>query len=126
MGSPVFSLLTKRCLLYSLKTETEPVRARLAAFLEDLISLGVDGFRIDAAKRTSLSFLRSSRKRLMTSCLDMPTTDIRNILDRLSKSVYVTQEATYAPGEQVLPSEYLINGVLLVVLDHRHSLTILL
>ncbi|TFK98239.1 glycoside hydrolase family 13 protein [Pterulicium gracile] len=85
---------TQNCELHGLadlKTETEPVRARLAAFLEDLISLGVDGFRIDAAKH-------------------MPTTDIRNILDRLSKSVYVTQEATYAPGEQVLPSEYLING----------------
>lgn len=40
----------------------------------------------------------------------MPAGDIRNILDRLSKSVYITQEATYSPGEQVLPSEYLING----------------
>ncbi|TFL00391.1 glycoside hydrolase [Pterulicium gracile] len=87
---------TQNCELHGLadlKTETEPVRARLAAFLEDLISLGVDGFRIDAAKH-------------------MPAGDIRNILDRLSKSVYITQEATYSPGEQVLPSEYLINGYL--------------
>lgn len=37
--------------LHSLATETETVRAKLAAFGNDLMSLGVDGLRLDAAKR---------------------------------------------------------------------------
>lgn len=39
--------------LDSLATGTEYVRGKLAAYANDLISLGVDGFRLDAAKRTS-------------------------------------------------------------------------
>ncbi len=35
----------------SLATETEYVRSRLAAYGNDLLSLGFDGFRLDAAKR---------------------------------------------------------------------------
>lgn len=35
---------------HSLATETELVRATLAAYANDLISLGVDGLRLDAAK----------------------------------------------------------------------------
>jgi glycosidase len=35
----------------SLATDTEYVRARLATYANDLISLGVVGFRLDAAKR---------------------------------------------------------------------------
>ena len=41
----------------SLATETEYVRARLAAYTNDLISLGVDGLRLDAAKRMSPSVI---------------------------------------------------------------------
>ena len=37
----------------SLATETEYVRSRLAQYGNDLISLGVDGLRVDAAKRQS-------------------------------------------------------------------------
>lgn len=37
---------------HSLATDTEYVRSRLAQYANDLISLGVDGFRLDAAKRT--------------------------------------------------------------------------
>lgn len=37
--------------LRSLATETEYVRGKLAAHANDLISLGVEAFRIDAAKR---------------------------------------------------------------------------
>ena len=40
--------------IFSLATETEHVRARLAQYGNDLISLGVDGLRLDAAKRTLL------------------------------------------------------------------------
>ena len=36
---------------HSLATETDYVRERLAGFGNDLLSLGADGFRIDAAKR---------------------------------------------------------------------------
>ena len=42
-----------RQLEYSLATEKEHVRARLAEYGNDLLSLGVDGFRLDAAKRKS-------------------------------------------------------------------------
>jgi glycosidase len=38
--------------LCSLATDTEFVRSRLAEYANDLLSLGVDGFRLDAAKRT--------------------------------------------------------------------------
>ena len=34
----------------SLATDTEYVRSRLAKYANDLLSLGVDGFRLDAAK----------------------------------------------------------------------------
>lgn len=36
---------------HSLATETDYVRGTLAAYGNDLVSLGVDGFRLDAAKR---------------------------------------------------------------------------
>jgi glycosidase len=36
----------------SLATETEYVRQRLAEYANDLLSLGVDGLRLDASKRT--------------------------------------------------------------------------
>jgi glycosidase len=49
---PNFSLDT---LHTSLATETEYVREELAAYANDLISLGVDGLRLDAAKRMSPS-----------------------------------------------------------------------
>ena len=35
----------------SLATEAEYVRGRLATYVNDLLSLGVDGLRLDAAKR---------------------------------------------------------------------------
>lgn len=46
--------LFHRCLTHranSLATETEYVRGRLAQYGNDLLSLGVDGMRLDAAKR---------------------------------------------------------------------------
>ncbi|KAG8974314.1 hypothetical protein FRC05_007620 [Tulasnella sp. 425] len=60
--------------LADLDTETEYVRGRLATYGNDLISLGADGLRLDAAKH-------------------IPAPDIANILSRLSKTVYITQEA---------------------------------
>ena len=36
--------------LSDLRTESSYVRGKLAGYLNDLLSLGVDGFRLDAAK----------------------------------------------------------------------------
>ncbi|KAG8789488.1 hypothetical protein FRC20_003833 [Serendipita sp. 405] len=77
--------------LADLATETEYVRARLATYLSDLKSLGVDGFRLDAAKHIAAS-------------------DIANILSRVSSVGYITQEVIYGSGEAVQPTEYVGNG----------------
>ncbi|MET7615372.1 carbohydrate-binding module family 20 domain-containing protein [Streptomyces sp. NPDC005408] len=78
--------------LADLDTGEDYVRGRIAAYLNDLLTLGVDGFRIDAAKH-------------------MPAADLANIKSRLSNpGVYWKQEAIYGAGEAVSPSEYLGNG----------------
>ncbi|WP_418956701.1 carbohydrate-binding module family 20 domain-containing protein [Streptomyces tritici] len=78
--------------LPDLDTGEDWVRGRIAAYLNDLLSLGVDGFRIDAAKH-------------------MPAADLANIKSRLTNpSVYWKQEAIHGAGEAVSPSEYLGNG----------------
>ncbi|KAI0031022.1 glycoside hydrolase family 13 protein [Vararia minispora EC-137] len=73
--------------LADLATDTEYVRWRLAEFGNDLISLGVDGFRIDAAKHIAV-------------------VDLANITSRLSKQLYFTQEVVYGAGQPVQPSMY--------------------
>lgn len=88
--------------LADLATETEYVRARLATYLNDLVSLGVDGFRLDAAKH-------------------MAASDIGNILSRVSSVSYVSQEVIYGSGEPVQPSEYVGNGA---VQEFRYTSTI--
>nr|WP_030364585.1 alpha-amylase family protein [Streptomyces roseoverticillatus] len=78
--------------LADLDTGEEPVRARLAQYLNDLLSLGADGFRIDAAKH-------------------IPAADLAAIKARLSRSgVYWKQETIYGAGEAVQPEEYLGTG----------------
>ncbi|MFF3320305.1 carbohydrate-binding module family 20 domain-containing protein [Streptomyces sp. NPDC003035] len=78
--------------LPDLDTGEDWVRGRIAAYMNDLLSLGVDGFRIDAAKH-------------------MPAADLANIKSRLGDpGVYWKQEAIYGAGEAVSPSEYLGNG----------------
>ncbi|MET3987211.1 carbohydrate-binding module family 20 domain-containing protein [Streptomyces sp. PvR034] len=78
--------------LADLDTGEDYVRGRIAGYLNDLLSLGVDGFRIDAAKH-------------------MPAADLANIKSRLTKpNAYWKQEAIYGAGEAVQPSEYLGNG----------------
>ncbi|RDB27268.1 Alpha-amylase [Hypsizygus marmoreus] len=77
--------------LADLATDTEYVRGRLAQYANDLISLGVDGLRLDAAKHMSAG-------------------DISNILGRLSARPYITQEVVWGSGGQVQPSEYTANG----------------
>ncbi|MEV8531264.1 carbohydrate-binding module family 20 domain-containing protein [Streptomyces sp. NPDC051211] len=78
--------------LADLDTGEEYVRARIAGYLNDLSSLGVDGFRIDAAKH-------------------MPAGDLANIKSRLTNpNAYWKQEAIFGAGEAVSPSEYLGTG----------------
>ncbi|TRM56873.1 glycoside hydrolase superfamily [Schizophyllum amplum] len=77
--------------LADLATDTEYVRGRLAEYGNDLLSLGVDGFRLDAAKHIA-------------------TDDIANILSRLNSTPYITQEVIYGDGEPITPSEYTQNG----------------
>ncbi|MEV8626538.1 carbohydrate-binding module family 20 domain-containing protein [Streptomyces sp. NPDC051079] len=78
--------------LPDLDTGEDWVRGKIAGYLNDLLSLGVDGFRVDAAKH-------------------MPAADLANIKSRLTNpSVYWKQEAIYGAGEAVSPSEYLGNG----------------
>ncbi len=77
--------------LADLNTGAEYVRGKLAAYLNDLLALGVDGFRMDASKH-------------------MPAADIANIRGRLSRSVYMVQEVIYGAGEPITPTEYTGNG----------------
>lgn len=78
--------------LADLDTGEDYVRGKIAGYLNDLLSLGVDGFRIDAAKH-------------------MPAGDLANIKSRLSNSgVYWKQEAIYGAGEAVSPDEYAGTG----------------
>lgn len=73
--------------LNDLKTEDDYVRTKITAYLADLQSLGVAGFRIDAAKH-------------------MPPADISNIVGRLAGNPYVYQEVIYGAGEPVHPFQY--------------------
>ncbi|MGY4904208.1 carbohydrate-binding module family 20 domain-containing protein [Streptomyces sp. 900116325] len=74
--------------LADLDTGEDYVRGRIAGYLNDLRSLGVDGFRVDAAKH-------------------MPASDLANIKSRLTDpGVYWKQEAIYGAGEAVSPDEY--------------------
>lgn len=77
--------------LADLATGTGYVRDRLAAYLNDLLSLGVDGFRLDASKH-------------------MPAADIGALRSRLSRPAYLVQEVIHGAGEPIQPDEYVGNG----------------
>ncbi|MEM9055960.1 MAG: alpha-amylase family glycosyl hydrolase [Pseudomonadota bacterium] len=66
-------------------------RATLIAYLQGLIDLGVDGFRVDAAKHIA-------------------STDLEALLGALSGAPYVTQEVIDSASEDVRFYEYLVNG----------------
>lgn len=80
--------------LADLNSETDYVRTKLAGYLNDLLSLGVDGFRLDASKH-------------------MNPADINAVEAKLSKVTYVYQEVIYGAGEPVQPGQYEGNGDLL-------------
>jgi len=77
--------------LADLATESEHVRSTLAAYINDLISLGVVGLRLDAAKH-------------------IPVGDIANILSRATQSLLITQEVIWGDGEPIQPIQYVGNG----------------
>ncbi|WP_019818794.1 alpha-amylase [Saccharomonospora saliphila] len=85
--------------LADLDTGAEYVRDRIGDYLNDLLALGVDGFRVDAAKH-------------------MAAEDVGAIVSRLSEPAYVYQEVLYGAGEPVTPDEYLSNGD---VYDQRYA-----
>lgn len=78
--------------LADLATSEEHVRERLAAYLDDLVSLGVGGFRIDAAKH-------------------MPPEDIAAITAGLPEDVVIMQEVIRGPGEPITPEQYVGAGL---------------
>ena len=73
--------------LVDLKTESDYVRQRIADYLQDLMSIGVTGFRIDAAKH-------------------MPAADIAAIVTKLSGNPKIFSEVIEAAGEPVRANEY--------------------
>ncbi|RKK89108.1 Alpha-amylase [Fusarium oxysporum] len=78
--------------LADLDTHEEYPRRAISGYMNDLLSLGVDGFRIDAAKH-------------------MAAGDLANIKSRLANpSAYWKQEVIYGAGEAVHPTEYIGNG----------------
>ncbi|MBH5338327.1 alpha amylase C-terminal domain-containing protein [Streptomyces pactum] len=78
--------------LPDLDTGEEYVRGRIAGYMNDLLSLGVDGFRIDAAKHMAVDDLKAIRSRLS------------------NPNAYIKQETLHGEGEDVSPGEYLAVG----------------
>ncbi|MEU9126667.1 carbohydrate-binding module family 20 domain-containing protein [Kitasatospora sp. NPDC048540] len=78
--------------LSDLNTGSSYVQQTIANYLSDLLSLGVDGFRIDAAKHIA-------------------ATDLAAIKARMSNpNAYWVQEVIYGAGEPIQPSEYTGTG----------------
>ncbi|MFE9307047.1 alpha-amylase family protein [Streptomyces sp. NPDC006706] len=78
--------------LADLRTGSDYVRQTIAGYMNDLLSLGVDGFRVDAAKH-------------------IPAADLANIKSRLKNpSAYWKQEVIHGAGEPIQPTEYTGTG----------------
>ncbi|NYE19215.1 alpha-amylase [Microbacterium immunditiarum] len=73
--------------LADLDTSSETVRGTIVAYLEDLLSLGVAGFRIDAAKH-------------------MTAEDVEAIVGALPEDTRIVSEVIRGGGEPIVPEEY--------------------
>ncbi|MGA5302798.1 carbohydrate-binding module family 20 domain-containing protein [Nucisporomicrobium flavum] len=73
--------------LSDLKTESSYVRGKLTAYLDDLVSLGVDGFRVDAAKH-------------------LPAADLAAVVDPVTGDPYVFSEVIEGGSGEPAPEEY--------------------
>ena len=82
--------------LADLDTGSSKVQGLIAAYLNDLLSLGVTGFRIDASKHIDASELK----------VILGKTNDRTTGDR----PYIYQEVIEGAGEPITPSEYFQNG----------------
>ncbi|MGH3375197.1 MAG: carbohydrate-binding module family 20 domain-containing protein [Actinoallomurus sp.] len=80
--------------LSDLRTESDYVRGKIAGYLNDLLSIGVDGFRVDAAKH-------------------LGETDMKGIEDKLSKSAYIYQEVMPGSPGEISPPAFEPSGDLL-------------
>ncbi|SEG10489.1 alpha-amylase [Thermomonospora echinospora] len=91
--------------LADLKTESSYVRTRIAKYLKDLASLGVDGFRLDAAKHIPagdlLAIVNEMRSQISNDP-GFPANGVRN--------PYVYQEVLFGAGEPIHPNEYQGSG----------------
>lgn len=78
--------------LADLDTGSDYVRSTIAAYMNHLISMGVDGFRIDAAKHIAATDLAAIKAKLT------------------NPNIYWAQEVIYGSGEAIQPSEYVNTG----------------
>lgn len=78
--------------LQDLRTSSDYVQDKIAGYMNDLIGMGVSGFRIDAAKH-------------------IPAADLEAIKAKLTDpNIYWVHEVIGAQGEPIQPSEYLGSG----------------
>ena len=73
--------------LSDLATESSYVRSKIVGYLNDLIGLGVDGFRVDAAKH-------------------VPAGDLQAIYAQLGGVPYIFQETIEGGSGEISPTEY--------------------
>jgi alpha-amylase len=84
--------------LSDLKTQSSTVRAKIAAYLNDLIGLGVDGFRVDAAKHIAQSDFAAIKGLLNTTTAE-------------GRTPYVAQEIfTGSTNSELQPAAFTANG----------------
>lgn len=79
--------------LSDLDTGSEKVQQQIFSYLQDLLSLGVAGFRTDAAKHISAA-------------------DLEQIISKLPKDTRIMHEVIRGAGEDVQPEEYQATGQL--------------
>jgi len=89
--------------LADLDTGKPAVQAKIAAYLNDLLGLGVAGFRMDAAKHMSVE-------------------DISAIVAQLDRPAHIYQEVIDRGGEPVNAHDYLPNGL---VSEFKYPLALL-
>lgn len=78
--------------LPDLDTGANYVQTTLANFLNDLLNIGVDGFRFDASKHMSVS-------------------DIQGVMSKVSGTPFMFQEVIDQGGEVITAGEYTSNGL---------------
>jgi alpha-amylase len=83
--------------LSDLKTQSSTVRSKIAGYLNDLISLGVDGFRVDAAKHIAQADFAAIESQLHTTTA-------------AGTAPYIAQEVMPGGSGTLAPSAYTSNG----------------